>query len=156
MKKLSLVVLVLSVSLSTLANTEVPEALADLIPAGSDGSIRMSGGAKDGSQCEVELSNGAFGFGATVYVYNDDDQLVSNRLAKFQIGLGHKLVGKVKETMTETVAVSEHKAEESYSSDTRSTLTVSFDDDVISSVSVKVEKSGFFGYREQVNESCRF
>jgi len=149
MKKTALLFLISLVSSMSFA--EVPKALAELIPVGGK-TIQMRGYTHDNRDCQVQLSHDSFGFSASVGVLKSSG-FEAGRFGKFQIGFGHELQSLIEGEILK--AVSTHEAEESYSSDSRATLTVSRKaSGHFEFVAIMVESKGWFGYSEDVNEAC--
>ncbi len=152
--KITFLSILLSIT-SSLANASspVPAELSRLIPVGMT-SYQAQGETADGAKCQFRISNNSFGFAADILVMGEQGQLDSRRLGKFQIGLGHNLVGSIQQTANVLTATSYHVAEESYSSDTRSILTLTSKNGVIHKAKIRVESKFFFLFRTDVDETC--
>jgi hypothetical protein len=86
-------------------------------------------------------------------VLDNEGNLLSKRFGKFQIGFGHVLQS-IKTNENTIMAIATHNAEESYSSDSRSTLKITKSDENIVSVELTVEEKGIFGFKTKTKETC--
>lgn len=141
--------LFLTAAFSLKAMAQIPAELLALIPTGSS-MIKLQGKDPQGEPCTVVISSERPTFNARAYLNKalDQDGVVRDlkHYAKFQIGLGHELK-KFTQSDEKLEALSYHKAEEEYSSDTRSTLQVEFDEDsVMESITILQESRRLVGW----------
>jgi len=152
MKNIIVVTILSTLSLSAFA--QIPQDLENLIPVGTS-SLQLTGKTQDNKNCIVNLGINSFSYSASLAVLDKQGAVDTARFGTFQVGLGHDLQS-VEKQGNNIVAVSIHGAEESYSSDSRTTLKVNKSDDTIKAVQVIVERKGFFGFKTKVKETCVF
>lgn len=152
MKNLTTITILSLSMLSFSAFAQVPQELQDLIPSGKN-DLRLIGFTRDNKNCSVNLSSSSFSYSASLAVKDGQGVVDSRRFGTFQIGFGHRLQSI--ETQGENiVATSTHEAEESYSTDSRSTLKVNNPGNDIKAVQIVIEEKGFFGFKTTVKETC--
>jgi hypothetical protein len=134
--------------------TDIPIQLRQLIPVG-ESNLNLDGKTETGMPCGVNLNRSKLGFSANAFLLDSRGEMILKTFAKFQIGLGHNLQS-LKSSEGDLAAVSAHFAEESYSSDTRSTLVVRREGEHIRSISIEEEKKGLFGWKSRIKTQCEF
>jgi len=150
MKQLLIISILSTLSLSAFA--QYPQELQDLIPAGKN-AVRLAGRTEDNKKCSVNMSLSSYAFSASVAVLDSKGEVDSRRFGNFQVGFGHDLKSlQVQDEIT--IATSAHKAEEQYSSDSRSTLKVNKSGDNFKAVQIIEEEKVFFVYKTVVKETC--
>lgn len=133
---------------------EVPSSLLALIPVGAN-SIQLTGKTPSGESCFVNLESSSLAFSAVAFQKDSDDQIIPSTLAKFQIGLGHKLES-IDDLDSELSAVSYTKAQEEYSQDRRSFLTIKRDNHRMTNVIIKEKVKLAWVWVSSINLECNF
>ena len=128
---------------------DIPSNLIDLLPTGST-SVQLSGTTLDGESCVVDISNSSIAYSIVA--------VTDSEVAKLQIGLGHELMEIFDTQDDELVVKTYHDAEEQYSRDTKSTATITKnEEDFITSIAVlETEKRLLFGWSTSVDIKCNF
>ncbi|WP_413612323.1 hypothetical protein [Bdellovibrio sp. HCB-110] len=148
--KNAIVIAVLSV-LGSSALAQIQE-LQGLIPAGKS-YLQLAGHTKDNKKCTVNLFLASYSYSAALAVLDENGNVDSRRFGTFQLGMGHE-IQKIEQQGDSITAISLHEAEESYGSDSRSTLRVNKSGDNINAVQIVVEEKGLFGFKTKTNETC--
>ena len=129
---------------------DIPSNLIDLLPTGSS-SVNLDGTTSDGKSCVVGISYSSIAYSIVA--------IADGKAAKLQIGLGHEIMEIFDTENNEIIVKTYHDAEEQYSRDTKSTATITRNEEgVITSIDVlETEKRLLLlGWSTRAHIKCNF